>query len=65
MSKFGNVVQEFYVGRFHANMAERAGRLRGVTEPGQARAYIDDAQIQVAVIDAAETPKPIRLPAVM
>ena len=44
MSKFGNVVQEFYVERFHANMAERAGRLRGVTEPGQARAYIDDAR---------------------
>ena len=47
MSKFGNVVQEFYVGRFHANMAERAGRLRGVTEPGQARAYIDDARRRV------------------
>ena len=44
MSKFGNVVQEFYVERFHANMAERAGRLRGVTEPGQARVYIDDAR---------------------
>ena len=47
MSKFGNVVQEFYVERFHANMAERAGRLRGVTEPGQARAYIDDARRRV------------------
>ena len=47
MAKFGDVVQEFYVGRFHANMAERAGRLRGVTEPGQARAYIDDARRRV------------------
>ncbi len=44
MSKFGDVVQEFYVERFRANMAKRAGRLRGVTEPGQARAYIEEAR---------------------
>ena len=33
--------------------------------PAVTEAYIEDAQIQVAVIEAAETPKPMRLPAVM
>ena len=33
--------------------------------PDDADAYIDEAQIQVAVILAAEMPKPILLPAVM
>lgn len=47
MAKFGDVVQEFYVERFRANMAARADRLRGVTEPGQARAYIEDARRRV------------------
>lgn len=47
MSNFGGVVQEYYVDRFHRNREERAGRLRGVTEPGQARAYIEDARARV------------------
>ena len=34
-------------------------------EPAVTEAYMEAAQIQVAVMEAADTPKPIWLPAVM